>query len=424
MRPLLGLLALLAASLPAFATVFPPPRDDDYHSDNGKFTAHLTYAREGKPARLEVRPAGDKAAPPLWTATLTSAPRPMTVLLSDDGRHAVTVDSWRGYGSGDDVLAFYDKTGQLKRYSLDQLLEAQNVPKDKWPAESQIGRVWRGTTLLDDHEGSLLLAIEFKRAGRWVAWHARTGKVANVDDRLAARWGVLPLERARRTAAGDRFSVLALLELAQRKHPQDRPLIERWLHSKRFDQYLGHRDTPFGEPTEWLQLSRERQDADYALRLFDGKSRDAESPYVYLGVIRGTIKLPSPPTDAKARVHVYLLPESVATDGWRTSDPLHHLHIDPNAPRRRPEGANANAADVPLDIRFVGVDPGRYWIKVVYDRTAPFCDDARKICAPGPGDLENDDRSLLDASAGKATVVEVSFDKPADATGRPPARKP
>jgi hypothetical protein len=44
------------------------------------------------------------------------------VVIADDGEHVLAMDDWHKVGYGDHVLAFYDRKGLVKKYSLEQML--------------------------------------------------------------------------------------------------------------------------------------------------------------------------------------------------------------------------------------------------------------------------------------------------------------
>jgi hypothetical protein len=58
----------------------------------------------------------------IWTRKLINQIAPVNAIVSDDGFYLVTFDNWHSVGYGVDVMAYYDKKGDLiKRHMLDDI---------------------------------------------------------------------------------------------------------------------------------------------------------------------------------------------------------------------------------------------------------------------------------------------------------------
>jgi hypothetical protein len=55
------------------------------------------------------------------------------------------------------------------------------------------------------------------------------------------------------------------------------------------------------------------------------------------------------------------------------------------------------------------VTPGKYWIKAIWDKAAPFAEADASIPAPGKGDFETVGRPMIEIRAGK-TIRDLEFD--------------
>jgi hypothetical protein len=140
---LLSVAALFAAafgllrSTDACADSWAPPETETTLSANGQYRftvepvaieSQMAYfeeeaaaAKAGKTVErpaplglLEKRNAAGKWEP-VWAIPLLNPMAPVSVLVSDDGRHVVTFDNWHSMGHGEHVVVIYGAEGKLVR---------------------------------------------------------------------------------------------------------------------------------------------------------------------------------------------------------------------------------------------------------------------------------------------------------------------
>ena len=82
---------------------------------------------------------------------------PVTAVVANGGWRIVTFDNYYSVGFGDEVIVFYNETGDLiKKYSLEDLLSKEEL--DRVP-RSVSSRWWRNRVRLDDTLGVLSVDV-------------------------------------------------------------------------------------------------------------------------------------------------------------------------------------------------------------------------------------------------------------------------
>jgi hypothetical protein len=354
--------------------------------------------------------AEGKEGRPVWKATLSNATAPVGVMVSDDGAHVVTFDNWGSLGYGADVLAFYDKTGQRRKYSFDQIVKGQGIEASSTARVelSVSSRWWRrdSVSFLDGEGQQTHVCLWLEWAGRWTAWDVATGDVVEGSPERVARWNARARGRMLKEAAADDYPITAIKFLGWLRNPEDRAVVAKLLGSRRFSGFHSMSDS---RPDEFGTSSSVRETADAALARFDNKAKEARGrACVYLGSVHGAVRLPSLPKDAEPKVHLYLIPEQVEANGWASADPVHRLTIELGQELRstvlKPKFDGER-----VEFRFETVTPGRYWVKAVYDAVAPYFEGAAAdhVCVPAAGDFESDGRVVFEVAARQVARVDV-----------------
>jgi hypothetical protein len=313
-------------------------------------------------------------------------------LLTDDGEYAVTLDNWHSMGYGEDVIAFYQRQGLVRRYSLEAALADRPEAANRHGffsafSHSVSSRWWRSHSLMrfDGSSTNAVFGIWLDWAGRWFAWRLADGVPVTLHGEALLRWNQMGRAQAHAwlaqreitgrpsreemrkwTAAamawsgqvGDRLhhQVVACRYLAYVKNPADHSWLEAALRSSELN-------------ANWDPELR--VNADRALAILDG-ARDtfaslseSESPRYYrLGTIDLTIELPQTPAKDEGQLYVSVYPETVKAADWQTARALFRTGTSFKS------SATKAASEVKLTIPAFW--PGRYWIKAVWQRGPPF----------------------------------------------------
>lgn len=185
---LLALAGLLLASVFVSADTWGPPKTEVTLSANGQFRVTVVPRPLGGALpffrdKVEgVEPAGQRSGESqasavarveqldargtwrlLWQKPLVNDVGPTSVLLMNDASFLVTFDNWHSAGYGDDVIAIYDRQGELvRKLSLEQALPqayVNHLPR------SVSSRWWGGKHALvgDDRIVELQVALPGER---------------------------------------------------------------------------------------------------------------------------------------------------------------------------------------------------------------------------------------------------------------------
>lgn len=103
---------------------------------------------------------------PIWTVRLRNPVVPDLVVVSDTGDYVVTIDDWRWFGNGDNVLVIYGSQGKvIRHFALSDLLTPDQIKElavmhlfyvDE-PLEVSVRRWFRDGTI--DNKTNTLTAV-------------------------------------------------------------------------------------------------------------------------------------------------------------------------------------------------------------------------------------------------------------------------
>jgi len=392
---------------PTFADSWARPREKDYFSENKAFVAHVTPAIKETKAKLDVYKLKDAERTLMWHCALGNEGAPGFVFLSDDGRNVATVnennDRVHG-GMGDYVLAFYDSSGLVKNYSLEQILHyPDKIDKQQFyelVSRSVSGRNWGSMPLFFDRRGKELhFCVWLYRGHRWLAWDATTGVELHVTEDLISRWNEKGRQWARAAATGP-YWFAAVSFLGRLKNPSDRPVIESLLADEKFYTTRGD-NLPC-----YCSYNTRRSLADQILATWDGKytapppsPRISTKQYYYLGTVEGSVELPYGPKPGDHWLCVYLIPTDVPQDKWCEKLPAHRLAIY--------FGSYPWCSDA---FQIQGVTPGEYYVKAVWDRAEPYnFEDHYLTGPPQPGDFQSIESPHIIVTAGETTQIGIVY---------------
>jgi hypothetical protein len=415
--PAIHLIIALSATLctGSKVLVFPKP---DYFSGNRRFMVRATYAERAVKPSIQVYENKDGNQVPLWDCVPGNERTPEDAFVSDDGEYVVTKDDYWLGATGDYVLAFYHKDGLIRHYSAEQVLgyPEKITQREFYCLTFGVGeREWTRTAFVRDIDGRYLFFAWLDNGHRWMAWDAATGDEVKVTlslvsnfDKLARQWASQVL-----LEHGPRFAFewyQAVEVLGRFREPEDRKLIEGLLRAEDYvTSYL--QNTPRFKGC--CAYSGTRDIAEMALREWDdvppvGSTAGTLDEDRFLGVVRGTIALPVPPTAAQESwLCLYLVAESSKRDDWYSRVPVHRLTVEFSAFNLRPTGT---WPDKSIPFMVSGVTPGRYYLKVIWDCSSPNTFRYGSISGPpSPGDYENHLAPLIDVAAG-GVIRDIAVD--------------
>jgi hypothetical protein len=421
------LLVVIPAIKPVYADTWALPKEADYFSENNKFVAHVTPATKETKSKLELFEIKASEKLPLWKCTLGNEGAPQMVFVSDSGRNVVTFNEVSGRvhgGMGDYVIAFYNREGLIKNYSLEQILHYPDKIDEKefrrLIGRSVSGRYWAGKPVFfDSFDNKLFFCAWLTYGQRWLAWDVSNGKEIKIEDLMVQRWN----KKGRRWALNEirektKFHLLAYEFLGNLKNPEDRSLIEKLLSDENFSQYNSLSNVKSPQADKWvyrlvrcISSSYRRLLAEQILANWDGRPTtnyqpSYRQPLYYLGKVEGTVSLPKTDNPKEATLWIYLVPSSIQKDQWHKKPLVQYLV--------------ANFADYSFrnfDLEFkeklpftiAAVTPGQYRIKAVLDRTKPLSKSSDPIYVPRQGDYQSLDSTVITVEAGK-TVDNITID--------------
>lgn len=408
----LGVCFALVLGEPARADSWLPPREFDALSENRRFIARVIPGTTNSKPRLIVSSIAKAKPNEIWHAELSNRVSPTDVYVADDGGSVVTLDNYFGIGYGDDVVAVYGRTGQLAKFSLEQI--APPKPKTDTPSRlsdrhayerkfshSTASRHWREKSIqfFFRESNQLFFCLWLDWESRWVVWRMSDGKmIATTGERAKA----LNAEGRRRSLAqanSGGFDSAALNFLGRLRFKEDRPLIETWLRDGDFSggsmqSYSSENASPV---FAFTARSYKREVADRILARWDGKNADDSGPggsdrYEFLGTLKCTVRFTRTPAKNEGTIRLYLLAESTPLKEWSFERPSQYLiaNLDQSYPYLF-EGSRTREGTLSNTVNFIiyGVAPGRYRVKAAWDKALPFAKDNEITFKLQSGDYEN-----------------------------------
>lgn len=408
---------------PVHADSWARPVEKDYFSPKKAFVAHVTPAKEPAKAKLEIFQITDAQRIPLWQCALGNEGAPQYIFLTDDGRYVATVNENNNRvhgGMGDYVVAFYNKTGLIKNYSLEQILHYTGPPNRlgiskelrHLVSRSVSGRSWATMPMFFDKQNDNLYFCVWLYYGKYfLAWDPTTGAELKITDNLKNRWNEKGRKWALAEGTKSRSYGIAVEFLLSLKRPEDRKVIESLLTTEPKFYTQAVKDWNSKE-RKFLRLNAacpKRAAAERALARWDGKpteNKDRSQIYYYLGTVSGTISLPEAPGPDKSRLCLYLIPGETTGADWHKSVPVHR--VTEYFWKYSYHNAQWPPAEIPF--RIEGVAPGTYTVKAVWDKATPrtFGDDYIKA-PPQQGDYENTSPPTITVDAGEK-VENIKID--------------
>jgi len=326
---------------------------------------------------------------------------PMDVFISDDGKYVATVNecSRRVHGGlGDYVVAFYNKEGLVKNYSLEQIL---HYPDDidqrefrKLTRRSVSGRSWASMPMfLDQYNGKLYFCLWLLYGQRWLAWEISNGEEVKIGDKMVERWNEKGRLWARQQGIKSKSWASAVQFLGKFKNKEDREIIESLLTDGSF--YTRPVNKWREEFIRYNASSPKRALAESILAEWKAKPVDK---YHYLGTVEGTVKLLQPPQAGDRWLCIYFIPSTTAKEKWYSKVPVHRL----TTYFWKYSFHNCQWPGSTIPFRIQGVTPGKYWVKAIWDKAKPYNFEDNYITGPPQeGDYQSVESPLITVKAGE-----------------------
>lgn len=429
------------------------PQEKDYFCESKRFVAHVTPPKGPKKAKplLEVLEINNEQRLPLWQCKLGNEKAPMEVYLSDDGRHVATINEHGRIGYGNFVLAFYDKTGLVRNYSL---VEMPHIPKDidkmglrQLIPHSVSSRWWNENSIqfFQTYKSDLHFCMWWPLFDRWIAWNPTDGEECVIKEDMIEGlndkgrvWSLNQLNSKYPPTASYEF-------LSQLKRPEDRHYIEAMLSSTAYTsggarsrsfrpKSSGSNDNyRFDEILDYKASSSQRRLAERLLAKWDEtpskmltpteiidnasllKRDSSQRTHRYLGAVKGGLKLPKARNaedilELDGVISIYLVPDGTPKSKWYEGPIIHRLRADFNnnyewAPRHVLLTEN-------FAFNLQTVTPGKYWIKAVWDKTRPsnyYSGKPGIIGSPQKRDYQSLSSPTITVTAGE-TVDDIVID--------------
>lgn len=343
------------------------------------------------------------------------------------------MDNYFGIGYGDEVVAIYHREGLLAKYSLEQFAPPpkQKDDDDALPnfnrgyegkfTHTTASRHWRQHSIYFFHnkDRQALFCLWLDWDNRWVAWRMNDGSLIKVSNELAKELNTAGRTYARRLASTEDFAVASLAFLGRLRLREDRPLIEKWLRDGEFSSG-SMQSSSSTSPVEYFAFtsqSHRRAEADRILARWDGNNSENvgfgySNTYKSLGTLKGSISLLRPPAKGEGSLRVYLISENVPLAQWNSVRPEHYLiaNLDSSYPHIF-ESGKLRDGKLSKNVNFIiyGITPGKYRLKAVWDKLAPFTMEDQPVCKPSAGDFESTSSDLITIRKG-VTTEGVSID--------------
>lgn len=406
-----------------------PPKEFEATSANGKFVAHIVPGTRQTNAHAVVYSVLKNGRRELWRVQLTNRVAPAQVFIPDDASALVTTDNWGPSGYGNDVVVIYSSKGLLANYALEQFAPPPSPKRNKevGPFTTSINNrdAYRGKfmhTVSSRHwrqysretflkaDGRLLFCLWLDWDQRWVAWNMADGSLVPFTPSQVERLNLIAREQAlEEIKSGEAYAAAAYNFLGRTKLKEDRRLIEAWLKDTAFSS--GSRQTSSSEKSEpsftYTSRSYKRAEADRILARWDGIADDGErfnEDYYFLGTVSGQVHLERS-AQRQGTLRIYLIPFETPLAKWAEPQPQQYLTADLSHGPYRFEDGRSIYLDVGERVNFMiyGVTPGKYRLKVIWDRVAPFCDRETVLCLPSAGDYVSITSRVFEAKKGFKT---------------------
>ena len=232
-------------------------------------------------------------------------------------------------GMGDDVVAFYGKKGQIKKYSLEKIfpkLKDRSYAEKKF-MHSTSSRWWNEDSIMSFNEidPNLYFCIWVGWAGKWLAWDVRSGKQYDPSPEQKQSWNMKTRNSAIRQFKAGKISTADCKFLSKLKYSQDHKIFEQLLNDPGFGS--GSRGGAYWSGS-WKRLNADKILTKWDHFKKDDKKSQWEDRYYFLGILKMVIAFPQAPQKNEGVIRVYLIPEQITAEHWSDIVPSQYLIAD------------------------------------------------------------------------------------------------
>lgn len=389
-------------------------------SESGKFIAVFRLSLDINDCMLEVFDVNDEQRNLIWKIPPFQKNIPHDMFVSDNGKYVVFLDDSRK-PTGNALEFYSEDKGRIKAYSRQDILSLSETVEDRRDKKAFSTSYSLFHTFGQSTYFCSLVWTE--KDFYWLVWNAANGDHIKANQKLID--GIFNQAReylGKQILKSGNYSkkIIACFFLSKLRRPEDRYLIEKLLHEEWFvtnpsitymeslwSKYLNGLGFNIPDKAElefFYAQSPIRQFADISLSQWDSKTdtplrlRRDDYTYQYLGKVSVQVILPAQPKKHQC-LWIYLAPESLDQDQWDNKRPVHYLYAD------------FDGLDINYKIRrtvpcvILGVTPGRYRLKAVWDRNKPFYNEDDEYYKPQNGDYENIESPVIQVRA--AQTIDV-----------------
>jgi hypothetical protein len=420
-RLVLILISIFCLSIPGISVAdeWARPSVREYKSSNGNYVVVVEPASKGNLPTATVYWINKDDRTVLWTTNLVNSVAPIESLVTDDGRYVITLDDWHSVGYGDNVIVFYNQSGMIKRYSLEEaaseFVKEKKLNSFRQQFEHSVSsRWWRAYSIIHiDESGDFpQFGIWLNWTQGWMVWRLDTGEPIPVNESEKLRWNTIGRKWSHENLANDKNAKTACFYLAYLRNPEDRGLLEHRLKSK---------DYSISDASRFPI----RQAADRALAFWDGLIDNCiytgfnDDELFFLGEVNISVQLPSSPQQENSQLALMIYAGNWQGQFWEQAKPEYKMC-------RRIKEWKENNGDKQIQFHLRGIMPGNYWIKALWDTTPPFKYDfsfepARKWVytelpdlSLSPGDFESHGQDTFTVQARQKVEVTVECTLPVE----------
>jgi hypothetical protein len=408
---LLGFLECLAVSHSYGTILLPGKTQGGYEvcnettSDNGEFITRVIWTKADQKFSLSVFHIKNRTTNEVWKVPFPHVLGLMYV--SNDGEFVATLSN-----DFESLVALYSRHGTLAQIprkdiipdlTRDEIIRANGNCLTRRQAQLKLLEDHIAFFTYDPRANQWLFNLWLGKQSEWISWSSEQGKQVSLDEKQKEQLIQEARKRSIQNINTDTEFSRHFKFIAALKVESDRILIEKYLRDRNFD------DTSFTEliftpnyprASGIYSHSKKRDLAEKALAEWDGiewpempsvKDGIPTEPYRFLGTAACMITFPSMPDTnrgkRKAMIRVYLIPETIPFKSWAIERPEHYLLLEANTEKT-------------IKCAIAGVNPGRYRIRVFWDKKSPHGKPYEVLFKPSRGDYESVSESVVEIKAG------------------------